>query len=217
MLPIGLQTTVGSFAIIMATSRNSLVLLTSLAAAAASSFEGGSPVRRLEGAAAVLHDQSLAAAPAAPAPNTTTVSLAPGQVLVGAVKEGQRHFMGVPFAAPPLGDRRWTAPAPPAAWLGPREALTPGDTCVQSDNAAYTLGGGMSEDCLYLNVFAPLTDGVAAAASKPVLLFFYGGSWDSGSASCPLYYGGNLVATTDDVIVVTANYRVNAFGFLGVI
>lgn len=172
-------------------------------------------MRRLEGAAAVLHDQSLAAAPAAPAPNTTTVSLAPGQVLVGAVKEGQRHFMGVPFAAPPLGDRRWTAPAPPAAWLGPREALTPGDTCVQSDNAAYTLGGGMSEDCLYLNVFAPLTDGVAAAASKPVLLFFYGGSWDSGSASCPLYYGGNLVATTDDVIVVTANYRVNAFGFLG--
>jgi carboxylesterase type B len=65
----------------------------------------------------------------------------------------------------------------------------------------------------YLNVFAPP---VAASSNLPVLVFFYGGSWNVGSGSCPLYFGGNFVGSSgEDVILVTMNYRLNVFGFLG--
>ena len=65
----------------------------------------------------------------------------------------------------------------------------------------------------YLNVFTPPT---ASSSSLPVLVFFYGGSWNAGAGSCPLYYGGNMVELAgEDAILVTINYRVNIFGFMG--
>ena len=69
----------------------------------------------------------------------------------------------------------------------------------KGENTAYTIGGaGISEDCLYLNVFAPLDPNAPPA---PVLIFFYGGSWESGSGSCPLYFGTNLIGQTQDAVV----------------
>ena len=145
------------------------------------------------------------------------VELSPGQALVGKAdpRTGQRHFLGVPFAAPPVGDLRWRPPQPEAAWEGPRNAAVPGNSCMQSFSA-FTIGSAISEDCLYLNVFAPPAN---ASHAVPVMVFFYGGSWESGSASCPLYYSENLVANGlaegAGVVVVTVNYRLSTFGFLG--
>lgn len=90
----------------------------------------------------------------------------------------------MPFAAPPIGDLRWKGPEPEPSWTGVRNATKPGDSCVQ-DASSFTIGSGISEDCLYLNVFTPKPDN----APKAVLVFFYGGSWSTGSGSCPLYYG----------------------------
>lgn len=86
---------------------------------------------------------------------------------------------------------------------------------MQSDNA-FTLVPyeKISEDCLYLNVFTPNMTTVSEAL--PVMLFFYGGSWDTGAGSSPLYWGEHLVTEApEDAILVTINYRLNTFGFLG--
>jgi hypothetical protein len=85
----------------------------------------------------------------------------------------------------------------------------------QSDNF-FTVGTNVSEDCLYLNVFTPAK---TTEGPLPVMVFFYGGSWNQGSAMNLLYWGGNLVATAESsgnpIILVTVNYRLNGFGFLG--
>ena len=146
------------------------------------------------------------------------VEISSGQYLRGRVgrKNGQRWFTGIPFAKSPVGDLRWSAPEPPDSWKGVRDAAKFGDSCMQS-NSAELLGSGMSEDCLFLNVYAPSSNTSTGSEGKlPVMLFFYGGSWSSGTASCPIYYGEKLVYNSDDaVILVTANYRLNGFGFLG--
>lgn len=87
-------------------------------------------------------------------------------------------------------------------------------SCMQSDNAFTVVPfEDVSEDCLYLNVFTPTSNN---DAGLPVMLFFYGGSWDTGSASSPLYWGEHLMAEgPEGAVVVTANYRLNVFGFLG--
>mmetsp|Transcript_32161 Transcript_32161/g.37796 ORF Transcript_32161/g.37796 Transcript_32161/m.37796 type:complete len:587 (+) Transcript_32161:3-1763(+) len=143
----------------------------------------------------------------------TTVTIADG-TLEGVINShnDQRHFLGIPFAAPPVDDLRWKAPQPEAAWEGTFNATRFGNSCMQSFSA-FTIGSTISEDCLYLNVFAPP---VEDSSNLPVLLFFYGGSWDSGSATCPLYLGQHVVGDShEDVILVTANYRLNVFGFMG--
>ena len=149
---------------------------------------------------------------------TTDVELGPNQVIQGKVdpKTGQRHFLGIPFAAPPVGDLRWRAPQPEASWDGTKTAFAPGASCMQTPSA-FTIGSQISEDCLFLNVFAPpAEDAPSAVAPKAVMVWFYGGSWELGSATCPLYYGENLVARSGgSVLVVTVNYRLNTFGFLG--
>jgi para-nitrobenzyl esterase len=150
-----------------------------------------------------------------------TITLAPGQYLTG--KESHsgsgRHFLGVPYAAPPVGDLRWRTPQPPVAWTGVRKALDFGASCMQKPDLVYNLGSGApSEDCLYLNVYTPDPATVASAEASsgwPIMIFFHGGSWESGSGACPLYYGGNLVNNTGAAIVVTVNYRLNTLGFLG--
>ena len=141
------------------------------------------------------------------------VELGPDQYLVGAANRitGQQRFLGVPFAQPPVGSLRWRSPRPEKPWVGLRSAKTLGNSCMQGASA-WTVGTNISEDCLYANVYAPSN---ASSLSLPVMLWFYGGSWKEGSASCFLYWGQHLVAETESVIVVTANYRLGSFGFLG--
>jgi para-nitrobenzyl esterase len=123
-------------------------------------------------------------------------------------------FMGVPFAAPPVGVLRWHEPMPVRAWKGARDAISFGAPCAQAamgwnDNVA----AKSQEDCLYLNVWAPAHH----SGPVPVLIFFPGGAYHGGSAEGlseiePSYDGGKLAAR--GIVVVTANYRLGMFGFL---
>ena len=154
----------------------------------------------LDAIARVIGVSSATPSVGGPIYNSTKVTMAPGQYLEGKSdpSTGQRHFMGVPFAAPPVGNLRWRAPQPAESWQGARAAVKPGDMCWQSAPSAY--GISASEDCLYLNVFAPSEDTVAAVGPLPVMVFWHGGSWDSGSGSCPLYYGQHLVETSGEAV-----------------
>lgn len=125
-------------------------------------------------------------------------------------------FLGVPFAAPPVGDLRWRAPRPPLAWTGVRSAARFGPSCLQAVDPAgfgpwkheYVVQGAVSEDCLFLNVWTP----APAGAHLPVLVWIHGGAFTSGSGSVPIYNGAILAA--QGVVVVTINYRVGIWGFL---
>src|SRR5579885_780670 len=115
-----------------------------------------------------------------------------------------RIYKGIPFAAPPVGDLRWRAPKPVAHWEGVRQADKFGPTCMQGN------GNASSEDCLYLNVW---TGAKSASEKRPVMVWIYGGGYYTGSASIPNYDGEHLAAK--GAVVVTFNYRLGAFGFLG--
>ena len=127
---------------------------------------------------------------------------------------GSHVWLGIPYAAPPVGAQRWRAPAPPEPWTGTREALGFGAPCVQY---AGSLGGIQTaaintpvgdEDCLYLNVYAPRT--ATPASRLPVMVWIHGGGNTIGAAE--VYDGGNLAATTG-VVVVMVNHRLGPFGW----
>jgi acetylcholinesterase len=125
------------------------------------------------------------------------------------------RFLGVPFANPPVKDLRF---APPQPYSGPKklDATKFSDSCVQSVSGFGTLGnGGISEDCLYLNIYTPVlpVHGAYNPLRKPVAVYFYGGAFTKGSANMIDYDGGNF-ASRNDVVVVTVNYRVGALGWL---
>jgi para-nitrobenzyl esterase len=122
---------------------------------------------------------------------------------------GVDRFLGIPYAAPPVGELRWKAPASPARWRGIRDATAPGGECTQLVNTkdGQVVEGG--EDCLYLNVYRP-----AHARPRqliPVFVFVHGGLNHRGSGAD--YDPSEMVAKTG-IIVVTINYRLNVFGFL---
>lgn len=124
---------------------------------------------------------------------------------------GIEHYLGVPFAAPPVGELRWRSPQPPAAWEGTRAAKTFGPRAVQKflfDDMRFR-SDGMSEDCLYLNVWAPSRK---PNVKRPILLYFHGGGNAAGSGD-ELRYDGEELAKRG-IIVVTANYRLGVFGFM---
>jgi len=125
------------------------------------------------------------------------------------------QFLGVPFAAPPLGALRWKKPVPPEPWTDVRNATQFSLHCTHL-LAYFYVGAGLSsgqngEDCLYLNVWVP--NGVAENEGRklPVMMFLYGGGYTIGTGEL---YPGYALAIHADVIVVNINYRVNVFGFL---
>jgi para-nitrobenzyl esterase len=117
-------------------------------------------------------------------------------------------FLGIPFAAPPVGPLRWRPPQPAAPWQGVREALAFGPDFPQAPDPHFR-ATTQDEDCLYLNVWTPALD---PGASAPVLVWFFGGGFTTGSGSDDHYDGARLAA--EGAVVVTVNYRCGLFGFL---
>ncbi len=134
--------------------------------------------------------------------------------LEGEEREGIHVFRGVPYAAPPVGPRRWLAPEREAKWSGVRAARSFGNASPQNPLpldllTAFKIEEPQSEDCLYLNVWTPGLDG----ARRPVMVWIHGGAFTIGSGAQSLYEGTAL-AKRGDVVVVTINYRLGALGFL---
>jgi para-nitrobenzyl esterase len=122
-------------------------------------------------------------------------------------------YKGIPYATPPVGSLRWREPQPASPWKGVRKASTFAPICMQTGEP---LPGApaerVSEDCLYLNIWAPIRSGAKRNEALPVMVWLYGGGWTNGSSSTPVTWGDRLAAK--DVIVVSLNYRGGAFGFL---
>ena len=143
--------------------------------------------------------------------DVTLRSTLAGDVVGYIDKHGTRAWAGIPFAEPPVGDLRWRAPQPPRPWPGIREALTVGNVCPQMKNQ---LSGGPGEpdrvsvgeeDCLYLNVWAPVN-----ATGLPVMFWIHGGGNTIGDGGS---YNGATLAAQQNVVVVTINYRLGPFGW----
>ncbi|KAJ5038600.1 Alpha/Beta hydrolase protein [Bipolaris maydis] len=132
----------------------------------------------------------------------------------------QDFFLGIPFAAPPIGELRLRRPAPPTAWTGRKKADTYSNWCMSlslglpgfSQNATEPI----SEDCLYLNIVRPA--GIPANAKLPVMAWIHGGGFLEGSANDPRYNGSFIVQKSvqmgSPVIFASFNYRMGAFGML---
>ncbi len=130
--------------------------------------------------------------------------------LRGATDGAVTSFKGIPFAAPPVGEYRWRPPQPVTAWDGVRDAIEYGPICAQSGWGAApgTIAEGSSEDCLYLNVWAPAD---AKANSKlPVMVWIHGGGFTFGSGSGPGTAGDAFAK--QGVILITVNYRLGRLG-----
>jgi para-nitrobenzyl esterase len=155
---------------------------------------------------------------AAPDPATRRTTTQ-GEVVGGQGRNGSHAWLGIPFAAPPVGDLRWRAPSPPQNWSGTRSALSYGSACPQY---ASPIGGDTtvplgqptgSEDCLTLNIWAPpfTPDQVPQIPARlPVLFWIHGGGNTIGTAS---FYDPSHLAVSQGVIVVTTQYRLGPFGF----
>jgi para-nitrobenzyl esterase len=143
--------------------------------------------------AVVMSDSSVAAVACDPG---TTVQTSTGAVC-GIVINGVNEWLGVPYAAPPVGNLRWAPPQPATPWSATLAATAYGNNCTQ------TSGG--SEDCLYLNVYAP-----PGAVGQPVMAHIHGGGLRAGSGQGDY----TLLANTGNVVIVSLNYRLNIFGFL---
>lgn len=126
------------------------------------------------------------------------------------VRSNIQSFKGIPFAKPPVGDLRWKAPQAPERWSGVRQTKKFGPRAVQP--ALFGDMGfrsdGMSEDCLYLNVWSPAKSN---DEKLPVLVYFYGGGFAAGDGSEYRYDGENMAKK--GIVTVTVNYRLNIFGF----
>ncbi|MBV9446147.1 MAG: carboxylesterase family protein [Streptosporangiaceae bacterium] len=122
---------------------------------------------------------------------------------------GVREFLGIPYAAPPVGALRWRPPRPAARWSGIRDASQPGSNCAQTGNITTgVVATSTAEDCLYLNVYAPPR---FSFGPRPVMMWIHGGGFTGGAGSI---YDGAPLAVTGNAVVVTINYRLGPFGFL---
>src|ERR1035437_6651647 len=142
-----------------------------------------------------------------------TAKTAQGKVHGKTINDGKvRAFLGLPYAAPPVGDLRWKAPQPPIKWKGERDATKFGTHCAQGrvfEDMIFQ-DAGPSEDCLFLNVYTPAD---AKDKSKlPVMFWIHGGGYAGGASSEPRHNGDFL--PLKGVMLVTINYRLGVFGFL---
>lgn len=131
-------------------------------------------------------------------------------VLEGVNESGVYVFKGIPFAAPPIGPLRWREPQPVKKWQGVRKADKFGPRAMQRPifGDMNFRSNGMSEDCLYLNVWTPTK---TFQEKLPVLVYFYGGGLMAGDGSEPRYDGESMAR--QGIVAVTVNYRLNIFGF----
>lgn len=158
---------------------------------------------RLLAGLAVSCGIGLAAGQSCAQPRATEPVQVSGGSIVGAEDAGVRSFLGVPYAAAPVGALRWRAPQPVVSWTGVKDARAFSPVCRQT---VPWVSGPQSEDCLYLNVWAP-----KGAKNLPVMVWIHGGGFFGGSGSMQGFDGARL--TKQGVIVVTLNYRLGVFGF----
>ncbi|MFF5932146.1 carboxylesterase/lipase family protein [Streptomyces sp. NPDC012508] len=181
------------------------------------------PVRPLLGTALALLALFTSAAPTTAAPTTAApttaaptpdvgprpvVTVAQGK-LRGQNHDGAQEFLGVPYAAPPVGEARLRAPREPRRWSGVREADRQAPACVQFSPFGLADPSAVSEDCLYLDVYRP--KGVRAGARLPVILWIHGGAYSQGAGT---QFGGRTMAELTDSVVVSINYRLGQLGYL---
>ncbi len=145
------------------------------------------------------------------APALTPIVAVTGGTIQGAELDGIFSYKGIPFAAPPVGDLRWKSPQPVVPWGGIKKTdkFAPGP--MQDTSFGAMLGGpqGISEDCLYLNVW---TGAKKIDEKRPVMVWIYGGGFGIGMTSSPAYDGTNLAKK--GVVLVSVAYRVGPMGFL---
>jgi para-nitrobenzyl esterase len=132
-----------------------------------------------------------------------------GGTLAGATADGVSSWKGIPYAAPPFGPLRWRTPQPPGTWEGARDATAFGNDCAQTPNPVDEAFSTVpfSEDCLYLNIWAPEGGGTGL----PVLVWIHGGGYVTGGTS-PAIYDGSAFAR-QGIVVVSLNYRLGRLGF----
>jgi para-nitrobenzyl esterase len=168
---------------------------------------------RIQALCALAAGLLLAASVAAHAADPLTVKTEQGNARGKTINDGKvRAWMGLPYAAPPLGYLRWKAPQPAAKWSGERDATNYGAHCAQNvvfQDMIFQDNGG-SEDCLFLNVYTPAT--ADSKAKLPVMFWIHGGGFAGGAASEPRHNGDFL--PLKGVVLVTINYRLGVFGFL---
>ena len=147
-----------------------------------------------------------------------TVQVEGGAILGAASADGVvAHYLGVPFAAPPIAGLRWRPPQPVPPWQGALETVHAAPACPQPlpppgsfyQNEFFQTSERQSEDCLYLNIWTPAH---GPDEKLPVMVWFYGGGFVQGSGSLPSFDGEALARR--GVIVVTINYRLGPLGFL---
>ncbi|WP_330294598.1 carboxylesterase/lipase family protein [Streptomyces sp. NBC_00503] len=181
-----------------------------------------SPARPLSATAFALAVLFAAALPAAAAASPGSgpgggpdgssrpvVALAQG-ALRGRAEGGVQEFLGVPYAAPPVGELRLRAPAEPQRWSGIREADRQAPACLQFSPFGLRDPRAVSEDCLYLDVYLPR--GVRADARLPVILWMHGGAYSQGTGT---QFGGGAMAELTHSVVISINYRLGQLGYLG--
>jgi para-nitrobenzyl esterase len=140
-------------------------------------------------------------------PSLTTSVEVTGGTIEGVEQDGIFTYKGIPFAAPPVGDLRWKAPAPVQSWTGVRKVNAFCDACMQASGSMGNTAP-VNEDCLYLNVWTPAkkTD-----EKIPVIYWVHGGGYSGGSTSTPMYDGTGFAKK--GVVMVSVAYRVGPFGF----
>ncbi|MFD7863267.1 carboxylesterase/lipase family protein [Streptomyces sp. NPDC059783] len=164
--------------------------------------------------AAALTATALVAGPAVARPAGPTTA-APARVVteegpvLGSAAGAVRTFQGIPYAAPPTGERRWKKPQPVRPWSATLDARAPRSACAQPTDQPIAIAGGGGEDCLYLNVTAPARQPVRPL---PVIVWIHGGSFTYGDGAS--YGAAKLAAARQGAVVVTVNYRLGVFGFL---
>ncbi|MBU4055218.1 MAG: carboxylesterase family protein, partial [Proteobacteria bacterium] len=131
-----------------------------------------------------------------------------GEVKGYAANETTWQWLGVPYAKPPVGELRWKPPVEPEPWQGVRDAIAWSDQAAQDPRLERFGEGGMSEDCLYLNVTAPKN-----ARNLPVMVWFHGG-FVTILTSNTKSFNNPASLTTKDVVLVTVNQRLGAFGYV---